>query len=261
MSAGKKLMGTAAITLASIFTLAGGSAAGARGLVVDNTLPPSFLLGQQALAGTCQGTSFCQFTLPYTIRFGATVTDQIFAYDVGIVSFGAPLPDDFLSYGRFAGDDPAPGETFLAESGVNALLPALSFDYAGGPVLAGTVTAAQGVAKFVGQTTVRAGNGFLVFDKPVGDTVRVALWQNYFVYSDYSKLVFVGRSSELPGETDVKGLTYFDSLSDYSEYQFEIVSSQNAVPEPATWALMVSGFGIAGAAVRRSRKGTRLAVR
>lgn len=29
------------------------------------------------------------------------------------------------------------------------------------------------------------------------------------------------------------------------------VTAGNAVPEPASWALMISGFGLAGAALRR----------
>ena len=33
-----------------------------------------------------------------------------------------------------------------------------------------------------------------------------------------------------------------------------------AVPEPASWALMIAGFGLAGVAMRRSRTATRLAI-
>lgn len=36
-------------------------------------------------------------------------------------------------------------------------------------------------------------------------------------------------------------------------------SSVSAVPEPATWAMMVGGFGLAGAAARRTRKEVRYA--
>jgi hypothetical protein len=32
------------------------------------------------------------------------------------------------------------------------------------------------------------------------------------------------------------------------------VASVGGVPEPAAWALMISGFGLAGAALRRGRK-------
>lgn len=38
------------------------------------------------------------------------------------------------------------------------------------------------------------------------------------------------------------------------------VSDNAAVPEPASWALMISGFGLAGAALRQSRRRTRLPV-
>ncbi len=37
----------------------------------------------------------------------------------------------------------------------------------------------------------------------------------------------------------------------YTNYAFRLVSS--AVPEPATWAMMIGGFGLAGATLRRRR--------
>lgn len=37
-------------------------------------------------------------------------------------------------------------------------------------------------------------------------------------------------------------------------YNFEYVFAPSAVPEPATWAMMVAGFGLAGGALRRSRR-------
>jgi hypothetical protein len=38
----------------------------------------------------------------------------------------------------------------------------------------------------------------------------------------------------------------------------DVVTSQGAVPEPATWAMMLLGFGAAGTAIRRSRRKTGL---
>lgn len=45
--------------------------------------------------------------------------------------------------------------------------------------------------------------------------------------------------------------TGFDGLYDY--YVMDDVTFHSAVPEPITWALMVGGFGMAGAALRRRR--------
>jgi hypothetical protein len=252
------------------------------------------------LAGTCQGDFFCQFTLPFTIRFGATKTDQIFAYGTGIVTFAAPLPADFPSQTSLVGENGQVGLDYFRDSGINALVPALLPLFPAGRVIAGTVTSAQvrslaeakiqfcdqpsfqcpsGFApgdqvtepildafialnrfdQYVGQTTVRVGSGYVVFDIPGADTVRAALWQGGFNYFDFDSLVFIGRSSELPQEFGMGAFSFMESLEDRSEYQFEIVSSPNAVPEPASWALMVAGFGVAGAAARRSRRVARLA--
>ncbi len=37
------------------------------------------------------------------------------------------------------------------------------------------------------------------------------------------------------------------------QVRFQITSISSAVPEPATWAMMITGFGLAGAAIRRRR--------
>jgi len=41
--------------------------------------------------------------------------------------------------------------------------------------------------------------------------------------------------------------------------RFELISESTAVPEPATWAMMIVGFGLAGTALRRRRAGLAIA--
>lgn len=43
-------------------------------------------------------------------------------------------------------------------------------------------------------------------------------------------------------------------------FQFDVIPDRPAVPEPATWAMMIVGFGTAGAALRRRRQEPAVAV-
>ncbi len=40
----------------------------------------------------------------------------------------------------------------------------------------------------------------------------------------------------------------------FTNYAFHFVDDSGAVPEPATWALTIAGFGLAGAGLRRRRR-------
>jgi hypothetical protein len=44
------------------------------------------------------------------------------------------------------------------------------------------------------------------------------------------------------------------SVSDVSQVRIGLANGQNVVPEPATWAMMLMGFGATGVAFRRSRR-------
>ncbi len=98
-----------------------------------------------------------------------------------------------------------------------------------------------------------------------------------FVYSDHMPTYFSVKTTGFAQELQL----YFSPLTDsgatlWANYSFEhqvvagtrqvtagrvIAAPISAVPEPATWAMMIVGFGLAGSALRQGgRKGVRAAV-
>ena len=59
---------------------------------------------------------------------------------------------------------------------------------------------------------------------------------------------------EVSSATAFTSLTFFEPSGDiYDQYWGDVVATTRGVPEPATWALMITGFGLAGASLRRRR--------
>ena len=54
-------------------------------------------------------------------------------------------------------------------------------------------------------------------------------------------------------------LTYGAGVTDGREVLDYVTLDVASVPEPATWAMMIGGFGLAGAALRRRRATVRFA--
>ena len=83
-------------------------------------------------------------------------------------------------------------------------------------------------------------------------------------YSDTADLVALGLDFAV-GADGILRLEYFEDFDDGSvnpdgrwdsgsiTFTYEAVAGPG-VPEPATWAMMIGGFGMAGAAMRRRRK-------
>jgi hypothetical protein len=53
-----------------------------------------------------------------------------------------------------------------------------------------------------------------------------------------------------------KTVTSVVFASAQNSFEFDNIATVSAVPEPATWAMMIMGFGLAGSAVRNSRRKT-----
>jgi hypothetical protein len=66
----------------------------------------------------------------------------------------------------------------------------------------------------------------------------------------------IGIFSSIPGES-IEWVQIFSGpgfeLHDIDHIDFNIGNGADAIPEPASWAMMVAGFGIVGAAMRRRK--------
>ena len=56
------------------------------------------------------------------------------------------------------------------------------------------------------------------------------------------------------GNTDPVTAGAWTATGDRLHYSFTFGAGNGGVPEPATWAMMIAGFGLAGAAMRRRER-------
>lgn len=68
------------------------------------------------------------------------------------------------------------------------------------------------------------------------------------VSSGFGPIVFTGETADPTFRTGS-----FDFAS--GDRRFTMLISANAIPEPATWAMLIAGFGVVGMAARRRRAG------
>ena len=86
-------------------------------------------------------------------------------------------------------------------------------------------------------------NGYLLFQVSFGDATRY--WCN---------AAGVGTSTCFQGATVTPQSIGDPSLQVEARSGVQIIATAGGVPEPAAWALMLAGFGLTGAAMRRRAK-------
>ena len=149
----------------------------------------------------------------------------------------------------------------------------LAYGFDGSPVITSTITI-NGVTKSISgawQGDVYTTSSPVVEQPAVQHVVRD--WLNdgitnrdhilysygYFAGAPASLDQNVGPVAVVDGNGYMQRITYDTWESAYSEYVYAnfapdmVYSVGNAVPEPASWALMIAGFGMVGGAARRRR--------
>ena len=99
--------------------------------------------------------------------------------------------------------------------------------------------------------TGTSGNWLDVFWSPLSIAAATTY---YLVFSGNTSLGISGDASNGYAFGNVFANSGYDSFGGF-DYTFRTYASDatGAVPEPASWAMMIAGFGLAGAAMRRRR--------
>jgi hypothetical protein len=212
-------------------------------------------------------------TLPFSFDFGTGITNQAFVYNSGVISFGAPIPlnvPDYASFTSFGVPVIAP----LYVPGVTGVA---------GPYQAFTGTMTPDPTNAFQTTLPNFGTDLFIitFLDPTADDPNTFLTPYIHVILDASatqlRFEFIHGQSflsngilqiELPDTTGTQLgyslgnpaspqqlLNQPPDIAGINAFQFN-VGAATGVPEPATWAMMILGFGAAGFALRRAKART-----
>jgi hypothetical protein len=209
-------------------------------------------------------------TLPFSFNFGMGITNQAFVYNSGIVSFGAPIPLN------------VPNNASLTSLGVPVIAPLYLPGVTGvaGPYQAFTGTITPDPSNAFQTTLPNFGPDLFIisFLDPSDDDPNTFLTPYIHLILDASatqiRFEFIHGQSflsngvlqiELP-DTTGRQLGYSlgnpaspqqllnqpPDIAGINAFTFNAVTA-SAVPEPATWTMMLLGFGLAGLTLRRRR--------
>lgn len=138
---------------------------------------------------------------------------------------------------RFTVVETAGNARICSSNQISCLVPLLvSFDQAV-QGLTFDVTGVNRASSAVGNALISFGDGTTTNFALSGQSTGVG-------YNRQDLSAFTNISSVLLTTADPLGLSY-------DNFSFQV---SNAVPEPATWAMMIGGFGLVGAAMRRRQR-------
>lgn len=257
------------LTVISLGTalVASASSVSARNTVID---AGQFIPQGSLTAGCTIGGAACTATtMPFFFDFGNGSTNQAYIYDRGIISFGQALPASInLGTNITTLGIPVIAPLYVpGASGVagpyqvsSQTLAAASFSFpTTAPILGpnvflvnfldpSTIDTANSISGLV-SVIISASSNEIRFEYVHGMTNN-ALGVSAFPNTTGTQLGYsVAGNSLLQTTPNIAGVNAFDIT----------LGSTGAVPEPATWLMMLLGFGAMGLAIRRERRTAALA--
>jgi hypothetical protein len=240
--------GFAAAVVAAVMAFSSASTVQARGVAIDGDGGES---SWQAQTICTYGQACAGITLGFQVDVGKGLTNQIFVYDNGLISIGSAISPDVDPVAALSD---LPGQDifspFLSPTDTGLFAPLVPL----GPL---EYQAVYGVED--------PGVGFMSFaafnlkpfagSNPGAFTLTFLYGDPAFPVPDFTRGVW---GYQFGAVTD-GGVNYGEDLS----FNFDLGSPADpgapGVPEPATWAMMILGFGAVGGVLRRRRAGGALA--
>lgn len=222
----------------------------------SNTLPTGWQISETGTSGTVDGQ--------YAAGTGSSNAGNAY-------SFGAAGSSDRALGGLFSGSNsPSFGAVFTNQLG--AAITSLSFDFFGEQWRAGDATSDRLVFEYlVGGTSILGSTGWTAFtpldvvslvnDPATPGALDGNLTANRARYTSLLNLNVAAGQNFAIRWRDTDGAGGADHGLAIDDLSFTARLAQvGAVPEPATWGLMLLGFGLVGGLSRRRQRKVRAAI-
>jgi hypothetical protein len=240
----------ASVALAASISFAG--VAHANRIAIDNSATP---FSACAIAGPCLATP-----IPITANFGFGAFNSLYIYSNGLVSIGAQIAPgaNLTSLSSIGGNvftaGYAPGMT-LANFQLQDPTPSATFDFPGRPVARVRYTASFG-------SVVDMPMGFSIFDLGSG---AYALQFNHGDPFNLTNVPDIASNAYLgysfgAASFQQSGAPLVSAVRSEATFRYFFPAPASTVPELSSWIMIITGFGLLGASVRRqSSARTRIA--